>query len=110
MFILDLTFTLLSSPPPRQCRLAFHGRMAAQAPEKADGGAWLKQLSVCKWKERRGMVERVHDSRTLIGSGLFQKDTRIDKYVNMKVSLSTGESGIIEGSFGQSGKFKVRRG
>lgn len=50
----------------------------------------------------------MHDERTLIGRSLFQKESRIDKFVNLRVTLSTGETGTIEGAFGQSGKYKVR--
>lgn len=32
----------------------------------------------------------------------------MDLFRNLRVTLSTGESGFIEGSFGQSGKAKVR--
>ena len=31
----------------------------------------------------------------------------MDKFAGLKVSLSTGEKGIIDGAFGQSGKFKM---
>lgn len=43
----------------------------------------------------------------LFTRNLFKKETNIQSFVGMKVSLSTGEIGCIEGSFGQSGKFKV---
>ena len=44
----------------------------------------------------------------MICKGLFKKETNMDMFNGLKVSLSSGEKGIIEGSFGQSGKFKVR--
>lgn len=50
----------------------------------------------------------MQDEQTLVCRGLFQKESRIDKFLNLKVSLSTGEEGVIESPFGQSGKFKVR--
>lgn len=51
---------------------------------------------------------RMQDEQTLVCRGLFQKESRIDKFLNLKVFLSTGEEGVIESPFGQSGKFKVR--
>jgi len=44
----------------------------------------------------------------VIGKNLFKKETNIQLFLNLKVSLSTGEIGIIESSFGQSGKVKIR--
>jgi selenocysteine-specific elongation factor len=48
------------------------------------------------------------DEYTVIGRTLFSKDTALDKFLGLKVSLSTGEVGVIESGFGKSGKFKVR--
>jgi len=59
-----------------------------------------------RWKE--GVVERQTDQFTVICRGLFKKESKVDAFVGLKVLLSTGESGFIEGGFGQSGKFKVR--
>lgn len=44
----------------------------------------------------------------VIVKNLLKKESNIQPFVNMKVLLSTGEKGIIEGSFGQSGKVKIR--
>merc|ERR1739838_468894 len=58
---------------------------------------------------KEGVVERMTDPYTIIAKGLFRKESKIDAFVNLRVSLSlAGEVGIIEGSFGQSGKFKIR--
>jgi len=59
-----------------------------------------------RWKE--GLVERQADQTTVVCRGLFKKESKVDAFVGLKVSLSSGESGFIEGGFGQSGKFKVR--
>ncbi len=69
--------------------------------------SFLPKLRVYKTKVRSGMVERLHDSRTIIGKNLFKKETQMDKFTGLEVVLSTGERGKIEGAFGQSGKFKV---
>lgn len=51
---------------------------------------------------------KVTDDYTVIGRNLFKKETNLQLFVGLKVTLSTGESGVIEGGFGQSGKFKIR--
>lgn len=48
------------------------------------------------------------DDYTVIGRNLFKKETNLQLFVGLKVTLSTGEAGVIEGGFGQSGKFKIR--
>lgn len=48
------------------------------------------------------------DEYSIIGRGLFKKETNLQTFVGLKVKLSTGEAGVIEGGFGQSGKFKIR--
>lgn len=53
------------------------------------------------------MWEQVTDNYSVIGRSLFKKDTNIQQFVGLKVQLSTGELGIIDSSFGQSGKFKI---
>ncbi|KQK74299.1 hypothetical protein AAES_157714 [Amazona aestiva] len=50
----------------------------------------------------------VMDDYSVIGRSLFKKETNIQLFVGLKVKLSTGEDGIIDGGFGQSGKFKIR--
>lgn len=68
----------------------------------------LSQLKVYKQKAKEGVVERKQDEQTIIGKALFKKETNMELFNGLKVTLSTGETGVIEGSFGQSGKFKVR--
>uniref|UniRef100_A0A8V1AE48 Eukaryotic elongation factor, selenocysteine-tRNA specific n=1 Tax=Gallus gallus TaxID=9031 RepID=A0A8V1AE48_CHICK len=51
---------------------------------------------------------KVMDDYSVIGRSLFKKETNIQIFVGLKVKLSTGEEGIIDGGFGQSGKFKIR--
>lgn len=88
------------------CRLAFYGSLV-----KTFGPNYLKQLEelkIFKWKQKQGFVERKADDYTVVCNGLFKKESNIDAFLNLKVELSTGEKGIIESSFGQSGKFRVR--
>lgn len=106
-----------------QCRIAFHGHTlhlfankdfketSANAMKSAESVAdtyQLSQLKVYKEKAKEGVVERKQDEQTIIGKALFKKETNMELFNGLKVTLSTGETGVIEGSFGQSGKFKVR--
>ena len=68
---------------------------------------------------------QLHDERSVIGKNLFKKETNIQPFIGLKVKLSTGilythihlmmggdcicigEIGVIESSFGTSGKFRV---
>eukprot|EP00898_Chlorokybus_atmophyticus_P005046 jgi/Chlat1/5542/Chrsp369S00410 len=87
------------------CRLAFHGRIAAiiDPNDKSD----LQQLRVYKVKQRQGVIERVVDSTSVIGKNMFKKETDINLFSNLQVTAAGGRSGVIQGSFGKSGKFKV---
>ncbi|XP_026204006.1 selenocysteine-specific elongation factor [Anabas testudineus] len=90
------------------CRLAFQGRLLQGFEDKNYGETSLPRLHIYKMKQREGQVERVTDDYTVIGRNLFKKETNLQLFVGLKVMLSTGESGVIEGGFGQSGKFKIR--
>ena len=50
---------------------------------------------------------QVLDDHSVIGRSLFKKETNIQLFVGLRVHLSTGELGVIDSAFGQSGKFKV---
>ncbi|KAF6027845.1 EEFSEC [Bugula neritina] len=91
----------------QSCRIAFHGKLIQSFTDADYQKTKLSDLKVYKSKERKGVVERIVDDYTVIGRNLFKKETNIQSFVGMKVELSTGEAGVIEGSFGQSGKFKV---
>ena len=90
------------------CRLAFTGRTLAHTNASDFRTSFLPRLKIFKHKQRTGMVDRIHDAETLIGRSLFKKETVLDAFAGLTVTLSTGEKGIIEGGFGQSGKFKIR--
>lgn len=55
-----------------------------------------------------GVWGQVMDDHSVIGRSLFKKETSIQLFVGLKVHLSTGELGVIDSAFGQSGKFKIR--
>jgi len=86
----------------------------------AQRDAVVPKLRVFKVKERSGVVDRVRqflstrcnlflqiaDETTVIGRGLFKKESKIELYAGMKVDVG-GAEGEIASSFGQSGKFRV---
>lgn len=90
------------------CRIAFHGKLLAPLVDKNYAETFLPQLKVYKTKYKQGIVERMLDEYSVIVKSLFKKETNIQLFAGMKVTLSTGEAGMIEGAFGQSGKIKVR--
>ena len=62
-----------------------------------------------KQKTKYGVVDRINDSRNILIRDLFQKETAPDIYLNLEVTLTKfGIIGKIIGSFGKSGKLKVR--
>ncbi|KAM6216575.1 selenocysteine-specific elongation factor isoform 1-T1 [Rhynchocyon petersi] len=89
------------------CRLAFHGTLLHGLEDKNYAENFLPKLKVYKLKHKHGLVERVMDDYNVIGRSLFKKETNIQLFVGLKVHLSTGEMGVIDSAFGQSGKFKV---
>lgn len=90
------------------CRIAFNGVLLKSYADPKYRETELSEVKIFKTKSREGQVERVNDAYTLIGKNLFKKETNIQAFANLKVKLTSGEDGIIEGGFGQSGKVKIR--
>uniref|UniRef100_H2YEH6 Selenocysteine-specific elongation factor n=1 Tax=Ciona savignyi TaxID=51511 RepID=H2YEH6_CIOSA len=91
-----------------KCRLAFKAEILEAITSKDYVSSVLPKLKVYKNKSREGTVERVHDEESVICRGLLKKETNVAMFTGLRVELSTGERGIIEGSFGLSGKVKIR--
>ncbi|KAL5479988.1 hypothetical protein EMCRGX_G023601 [Ephydatia muelleri] len=89
------------------CRIAFHGVLLHSSEDLEYQKSFLPQLKVYKLKTKEGVVERIQDEKTVIGRGLFKRETKIQSFLGLTVKLSSGELGIIEGAFGTSGKFRV---
>ncbi|XP_065903267.1 selenocysteine-specific elongation factor-like isoform X2 [Dysidea avara] len=89
------------------CRLVFYGKLLVSITDKQYNDTFLPRLKIFKHKAKEGVVERLHDECTVIGKGLFKKETKMDKFIGLKVALSTGEVGVIDGTFGTTGKFRV---
>ena len=43
----------------------------------------------------------------VVAKNMFKKETNIHLFEGLRVKLSSGETGKIDGPFGQSGKFKI---
>ena len=90
------------------CRLAFDGRLIHSFQEKEYQATELPKLKIFKVKQKQGTVERLVNDYEVICKNMFKKETNIHLFSGLNVTLSTGERGVIDGPFGQSGKFKVR--
>ncbi|KAG8232815.1 hypothetical protein J437_LFUL013576 [Ladona fulva] len=90
------------------CRLAFWGRLVHSIEDKDYHTTVLPKLQVYKNKQKSGVIERVSDETEVIGRNMLKKESNVQVFVGLKVKLSTGEDGVIDGSFGQSGKVKIR--
>jgi hypothetical protein len=64
-------------------------------------------MTITKEKVKLGKVDKVVDSQNLHVRDLFSKETSPDIFVNLRVSVA-GKMGTITGTFGKSGKLKVR--
>ena len=92
------------------CRLAFNGTIfkGNWTSDKNYNQNFLPHLKVFKAKTRLGSVQRVVNDCEVIATNLFKKETDRSKFLGMKCDLSTGESGTLNGSFGQSSKVKIQ--
>lgn len=90
------------------CRLAFHGRLLESISDKNYTANVMPNLKVYKNKMKTGIVDRVVNDFEVIGKCMFKKETNVEQFVGLKVQLSSGENGIIDSSFGKSGKVKIR--
>lgn len=88
------------------CRLAFSGNLIECIDSSSTQD--LQKLRIFTPKERRGVIDRLVDERTLIGNKLFSKQTNMSIFIGLNISRSSNNAvGRIESAFGKSGKFKV---
>ncbi|OZJ03798.1 hypothetical protein BZG36_03023 [Bifiguratus adelaidae] len=90
------------------CRLAFHGHLRFLVSDKDYQLNVLPKLKIYKLKEKTGMIDRIVDNETVIVKNMFKKDSDVELFLRMNVSVITGATGYIESRFGQGGKVKVR--
>ncbi|KAF5296711.1 hypothetical protein FQA39_LY12411 [Lamprigera yunnana] len=89
------------------CRIAFWGKLISCSKDKQYKETYLTNLKVYKEKLKVGVVDRAVSENTIIVRNLFKKHSNIEIFINLKVTLSTGETGMIECTFGKNGKVKV---
>lgn len=82
------------------CRFAFYGKFLRLLENETE----IKRF---KRKRKTGKVERIENETNLICSSMFKKESKVDIYSGMKVYLTNGEVGLIEGAFGKSGKIRI---
>ncbi|KAK3861416.1 hypothetical protein Pcinc_032609 [Petrolisthes cinctipes] len=92
----------------KMCRLAFRGTPMEIFTEKNFRETQLEKVRVYKDKNKEGVVERVAGEGELIVKNLIKKDSNAQLFIGLKVKLSTGEDGVIDSTFGQGGKVKVK--
>lgn len=96
------------------CRLAFAGRLVQKFDVKTD----MSRLKLYTRKEKFGIIcrlgdpfKRNDDGKTVryevFGTDLFKKETNMSQFIGLHLETDKGEIGVIQSSFGTSGKFKV---
>lgn len=89
------------------CRIAFYGKVLETFSDKNYTQTMLPKLKIYKNKYKIGILDRVVNEREVVCKDMFKKETRLDLFTGLKVVLDTGENGVINGCFGQSGKIRV---
>lgn len=67
-----------------------------------------EQIKLFKKKTKKGAVDRLVDSYSIIVKDLFDKETNLQTFIGKEVIIDKCELvGKIESAFGKSGKVKV---
>lgn len=91
-----------------QCRLAFWGKLNEISVYNRGTAFNLSHLQVFRNKSKTGTIQRLVNQSEVIVDRLFEKNSKRNLFVGLKVQLSTGEVGILESTFGSTTKVKVR--
>lgn len=89
------------------CRLAFWGRLMEITKDKSYKTTFLPRIKIFKIKRKEGIIDRMINENEIIVKNMFKKETNVQQFIGLRVTLTTGEIGKIESQFGQSGKIKV---
>eukprot|EP00731_Ephydatia_muelleri_P025075 Em0017g158a len=80
------------------CRIAFHGVLHSSEDLEYQK-SFLPHLKVYKLKTKEGVVERIQDERTVIGRGLFKRETKNPVIFSGKFRVNIpGETSELEHS------------
>jgi len=97
------------------CRLAFSGRLVQKFdPSKGE----MDKINFYTRKERAGTIDRLGDPFTrsddgkivryeVYGCDLFRKETNMSEFIGLHLETENGDTGVIQSSFGTSGKFRM---
>ncbi len=96
------------------CRLAFSGRLI----QKFDAAKEMGKIKFYTKKERLGSICRLGDPYNrsddgkivryeVFGNDLFKKETNMSQFIGLHLETERGDIGVIQSSFGTSGKFKL---
>lgn len=96
------------------CRLAFSGKLV----EKFDPVNDMKRVRFYSRKERMGTISKLGDPYKraddgkivryeVFGTDLFKKETNMTQFIGLHLETDGGDIGVIQSSFGTSGKFKM---
>jgi selenocysteine-specific elongation factor len=87
----------------KACRIAFFGSIQIIFDEKDE-----RELKLYKEKVKKGSVDRVVDSYSVIVKDLFNKETNLQGFIGKEVWIDKCNLvGKIDAGFGNSGKVKV---
>ncbi|KAF6200935.1 hypothetical protein GE061_005382 [Apolygus lucorum] len=89
------------------CRLGLYGNVNLCITDKNYEETVLPKLLIFKWKEKKGLIYKIVNDREIIAHSLFKKETKMHSFLNLKVTFTSGETGVIRSTFGQGGKVKV---
>lgn len=90
------------------CRLAFWGRVQIPTGVFIAKDSFLAGLRVFKEKSKEGRIQRIINQHEIIVDHMFKRDTNRQMFVGLKIFLTSGESGVIDSTFGSTTKVKVR--
>eukprot|EP00161_Ancyromonas_sigmoides_P020427 TRINITY_DN5924_c0_g1_i3.p1 TRINITY_DN5924_c0_g1~~TRINITY_DN5924_c0_g1_i3.p1 ORF type:complete len:273 (+),score=16.28 TRINITY_DN5924_c0_g1_i3:372-1190(+) len=79
------------------CRVAFYGY-------GVEGGVEPRLFTP---KSRTATVDRIIDARTVLLRNLISRDTDVAPFLGLRGSADNGDEGVIESTFGKSGKVKM---
>lgn len=87
------------------CRIAFSGTTIFNNKEDD----FEKKLKLVTWKKKFGEVDKIFNDYILIIKNIFKKETNISLFVGNKLKFENEKlEGEIIGTFGASGKIKVK--
>jgi selenocysteine-specific elongation factor len=101
--------TTVADESSSSCRLAFHGPIV----HNFNNGD-MNKILLYSWKEKEAEIFKLTDVRTgglcfeLIAHQLYSEGASITPFVGMRLLTASNHIGVITGTYGSGGKFKVK--